>query len=119
MGPSRLTGKVASMDGSRTAQVEEEYGIRLGPDNNQFAEFSALCRDLGETGTAVAIAWTLHHPAVDSAIVGVRTVEQLDGLDRAAELELSAETRARLDEIFDIDRGRTIMKGESPEAHSW
>lgn len=114
-----LTGKLASMSGSRTAQVEEEYGISLGPDNTQFADFSALCRDLGETETAVAIAWTLHHPAVDSAIVGVRTVEQLDGLDRAAELELSAETLARLDDIFDINRGRRIMKGESPEAHAW
>ena len=57
--------------------------------------------------------------AVDSAIVGVRTMEQLEGLDRAAELELAPETMARLDEIFDINRGRKIMKGESPEAHSW
>lgn len=114
-----LTGKVASMDGSRTAQVEQEYGISLGPDNTQFAEFSTLCRELGETETAVAIAWTLHHPAVDSAIVGVRTVEQLEGLDRAAALELSPETMAWLDEIFDINSGRKILKGESPEAHSW
>jgi NDP-hexose C3-ketoreductase / dTDP-4-oxo-2-deoxy-alpha-D-pentos-2-ene 2,3-reductase len=114
-----LTGKVASMDGSRTAQVEQEYGISLGPDNTQFSDYSALCRDLGETEAAVAIAWTLHHPAVDSAIVGVRTVEQLDGLDRAAELELTPETLERLDEIFDINRGRKIMKGESPEAHAW
>src|SRR4029079_371956 len=74
-----LTGKVASMDGSRTAQVEEEYGISLGPDNTQFAEFSALLCALRRARRAVAIAWTLHHPAVDSAIVGVRTVEQLDG----------------------------------------
>ena len=58
-----LTGKVASMDGSRTAQVEHEYGISLGRDNTQFADYSTLCRDLGETETAVAIAWTLHHPA--------------------------------------------------------
>jgi aryl-alcohol dehydrogenase-like predicted oxidoreductase len=107
------------MDGSRTAQVEQEYGIRLGPNNTQFADYSTLCRDLGETETAVAIAWTLHHPAVDTAIVGVRTVEQLDGLDRAAELRLSPETIARLDDIFDINRGRKILKGESPEAHAW
>jgi hypothetical protein len=46
-------------------------------------------------------------------------MEQLEGLDRAAELELAPETMARLDEIFDINRGRKIMKGESPEAHSW
>lgn len=114
-----LTGKLASMSGSRTAQVEREYGISLGPDNTQFADFSALCREIGETETAVAIAWVLHHPAVDSTIVGVRTVEQLDGLDRAAELELSPETLDRLDEIFDINRGRKILKGESPQAHAW
>lgn len=114
-----LTGKLASMSGSRTAQVEREYGISLGPDNTQFADFSALCREIGETETAVAIAWVLRHPAVDSAIVGVRTVEQLDGLDRAAELELAPEILDRLDEIFDINRGRKILKGESPQAHAW
>lgn len=114
-----LTGKIASMSGSRTADVEREYGIELGPDNSQFSEFSALCRELGETESAVAIAWTLQHPAVDSAIVGVRTVEQLEGLDRAAELQLSADALARLDDIFDINRGRRIGKGASPEAHSW
>jgi aryl-alcohol dehydrogenase-like predicted oxidoreductase len=114
-----LTGKVASMDGSRTAQVEQEYGISLGPENTQFADYSALCKDIGETETAVAIAWTLHHPAVDTAIVGIRTPQQLDGLDRAAELQLSAETLEALDEIFDINKGRKIMKGESPEAHAW
>ena len=104
----RLDGRI------RTAQVEQEYGISLGPDNTQFADYSTLCHDLGETETAVAIAWTLHHPAVDSAIVGVRTVEQLDGLDRAAELRLSPETIARLDEIFDINRGRKIRKASRP-----
>lgn len=114
-----LTGKTESMSGSRTAQVEQEYGISLGAENTQFADFSALCREIGETEQAVAIAWTLHHPAVDSAIVGVRTVEQLDGLDRAAELVLEPDTMTRLDQIFDINRGRKIGKGESPEAHAW
>ncbi len=114
-----LTGKTESMSGSRTAQVEQEYGISLGAENTQFADFSALCREIGETERAVAIAWTLHHPAVDSAIVGVRTVEQLDGLDRAAELVLEPDTMTRLDQIFDINRGRKIGKGESPEAHAW
>ena len=61
----------------------------------------------------------LQHPAVDSAIVGVRTVDQLAGLDRAAELQLVRGNIARLDEIFDINDGRKIMKGESPEAHAW
>jgi len=114
-----LTGKTQSFDGSRTRQVEAEYGISLGTDNTQFADFSALCRDIGENEQVVSIAWTLQHPAVDSAIVGIRTVDQLAGLDRAAALSLDASAMARLDEIFDINSGRRINPGPSPEAHSW
>ena len=60
--------------------------LEFGPDNRQFTDFSALCREIGEPERIVATAWTLHHPAVASAIVGVRTVDQLDALDRAAAL---------------------------------
>ena len=38
---------------------------------------------------AVAIAWTLRNPAVDGAIVGFRSPEQVDPLIEAANLELS------------------------------
>jgi len=114
-----LTGKTESLDGSRTRQVEEEYGIRIGPDKPQFRDFSTLCRELGEPEHVVATAWVLQHPAVASAIVGVRTVDQLAGLDRAAELELDDAALQRLNEIFDINDGRRIGQGRSPEAHSW
>jgi aryl-alcohol dehydrogenase-like predicted oxidoreductase len=114
-----LTGKTASLDGSRTRQVEEEYGIRIGPDNNQFADFSSLCREIGEPEHVVATAWVLHHPAVSAAIVGIRTVEQLAGLDRAAGLRLDDDAMQRLEMIFDINQGRKIGKGRSPQAHSW
>ena len=41
-----LTGKTASFDGTRTRQVEEEYGIRLGPENRQFTALRrAVSRD--------------------------------------------------------------------------
>ena len=40
---------------------------------------------------AVAIAWTLRNPAVDGAIVGFRSPEQVDPLIDAANLELSEE----------------------------
>ena len=114
-----LTGKTESFDGSRTRQVEEEYGITIGPENSQFRDFSALCRELGEPDGVVATAWVLQHPAVDSAIVGIRTVEQLDGLDRAASLVLEPAVLERLDAIFNINLGRRIGPGASPEAHSW
>jgi aryl-alcohol dehydrogenase-like predicted oxidoreductase len=52
-----LTGKTESLDGSRTRQVEREYGIRIGPENRQFQNFSQLCRELGEPEHVVATAW--------------------------------------------------------------
>jgi aryl-alcohol dehydrogenase-like predicted oxidoreductase len=119
LGGGLLTGKTESFDGSRTRDVEEEYGISLGPDNTQFRDFSALCREIGEPEHVVATAWVLQHPAVDSAIVGVRTVDQLDGLDRAAALTLDDAAMDRLNEIFDINKGRRIGQGRSPQAHSW
>ena len=115
-----LTGKKQSVQGSRTASVEDEYGIQLGEQNEQMKAFSALCQNLGEKEHVVAIAWTLAQRAVASPIVGVRTVAHLEGLDRAAELALDAATLAKLDEIFDINRGRPLRTGKSaPEAYAW
>jgi aryl-alcohol dehydrogenase-like predicted oxidoreductase len=114
-----LTGKLASLPGSRTADVEKEYGISVGADNLQFKAFSALCQELGEPETVVAIAWTLAQPAVASPIVGIRAVTQLNELDRAAELVLPDEVHHRLDEIFSINKGRPLKSGAAPEAYSW
>ena len=43
----------------------------------------------GRYAGEVAIAWTLKHPAVTSAIVGVRTPQQVSGIIGAADLSLS------------------------------
>lgn len=114
-----LTGKTKSVAGSRTRQVEKEYGITLGEDNQQMAAFTELCREISEPEHVVAIAWTLAQPAVASPIVGIRTLAQLDGLDRATELELDAETLAQLDEIFEPSKGRPLRVGPAPEAYAW
>jgi aryl-alcohol dehydrogenase-like predicted oxidoreductase len=114
-----LTGKVRSVSGSRTSEVEREYGITLDESNRQMAAFSQLCQDLGEKEHVVAIAWCLAHPAVASPIIGVRTVEHLDGLDRATELQLDVETLERLDEIFSPNKGRPLRVGQAPEAYAW
>jgi aryl-alcohol dehydrogenase-like predicted oxidoreductase len=45
----------------------------------------------GRTAGEVAIAWTLRHPAVTGAIVGMRSARQVDGVIGAAEFRLSAE----------------------------
>ena len=113
-----LTGKKQSEQGSRTQQVEGDYKLSL-INNEQFEAYSALCKEIGEKETVVAIAWTLANPAVSSAIVGVRTVGHLDGLDRAASLKLEPKHMAKLDEIFNINRGRPLRSSEAPHAFAW
>jgi aryl-alcohol dehydrogenase-like predicted oxidoreductase len=48
---------------------------------------------------AMAIAFTLAHPAVTSAIIGPRTIEQLESLLDGADLVLDDATLDRIDEI--------------------
>ena len=52
----------------------------------------------GRTPGEVAIAWTLRHPAVTAAIVGMRSAKQVGGVIGAAEFRLTQ------DEIGQIDR---------------
>jgi len=44
----------------------------------------------------VAVAWTLHHPAITAAIVGGRSAEQVEGLAPAIEFRLSDEEYGRI-----------------------
>ena len=53
----------------------------------------------GVSAAQVALAWTLGRPGVTSVIVGARTEEQLADNLAAADLELTADERARLDEV--------------------
>ncbi len=55
----------------------------------------------GHTAGEVAIAWTLRHPAVTAAIVGMRSAEQVRGVAGALEFRLSD------DEIAEIEAFRT------------
>jgi aryl-alcohol dehydrogenase-like predicted oxidoreductase len=72
-----------------------------------------LCAELGEEPANVALAWLLHQPAVAAPIIGPRTKEQLDGALRSLEIELSADTKERLDQIF------PGPGGAAPEAYAW
>ena len=51
----------------------------------------------GRTAGEVAIAWTLRHPAITAAIVGMRSAQQVDGVIGAAEFRLNAEELAEID----------------------
>jgi aryl-alcohol dehydrogenase-like predicted oxidoreductase len=47
----------------------------------------------------MAIAFVVNHPGVTSAIVGPRTMEQLESYLPAADITLSAEVLDRIDEL--------------------
>jgi len=58
---------------------------------------TAVARRHGTTPGAVAVAWTLRHPAVDGAIVGLRRPDQAASIIAAAGLTLSAEDISHID----------------------
>jgi len=59
-----------------------------------------IARRHGRTAGEVAIAWTLHNPAVTGAIVGARNAKQAEGVMRAGDLRLKAEEVLEIAEFF-------------------
>ena len=53
----------------------------------------------GRTAGEAAIAWTLRHPAVTAAIVGVRNAEQVAGVRGAMEFRLSTDELAEIQQL--------------------
>ena len=102
MGSGMLTG---SMTRERMAQLpDDDWRTRSPafrePELSRNLELvERLKRVAGRHGVApgaVAVAWTLHNPAVDGAITGFRRPEQVDPIVVAAGLELSDEDVAQI-----------------------
>jgi aryl-alcohol dehydrogenase-like predicted oxidoreductase len=94
-GSGLLTG---AMTADRVSRLPESDWRRTDPDFQEplLSRTLALVEKLREIGARhgvspaeVAIAWTLHHPAVTAAIVGARTAAQVDGIVGAREFRLS------------------------------
>jgi aryl-alcohol dehydrogenase-like predicted oxidoreductase len=62
----------------------------------------------------VAIAWTLHHPAVTGAIVGARNARQAEEVMRAGDLRITVEEVNDIEDFFRRDRE---MKEVSPRSY--
>jgi aryl-alcohol dehydrogenase-like predicted oxidoreductase len=58
-----------------------------------------LAAELDLSPVTFAVAWTLAHDFVGSAIIGATRAEQLDEILRASEVKLSPEVLAKVDEI--------------------
>ena len=103
-----LTGR---MTRQRVASLPEDDFRRRAPAFQEPAlshnlELADLMKRIGarhgRSAGEVAIAWTLRHPAVTAAIVGMRSAEQAQGVIGAMEFRLSEEEIA---EIAAFSRG--------------
>jgi len=90
-----LTG---AMTRERVAMLPKDDWRRQHPDFTEpnLSHNLALVERMRETAKShsrlvgeVAVAWTLHHPAVTGAIVGARNARQAEQVMRAAELNLT------------------------------
>src|SRR5579875_3429799 len=85
-------------EGRRRQSGRAQEALRANRD--KIEAYEDLCDSLGEQPAVVALAWLLHQDGVTAPIIGPRTGEQLDELQRAVKLTLSRESLERLDAIF-------------------
>ncbi|MFL5840725.1 MAG: aldo/keto reductase [Thermoleophilaceae bacterium] len=101
---------------SRAERLPQRYDLSL-PQNQRkldaVEELAKLAEELGISLIHLAIAFVIRHPAVTAAIIGPRTMEQLESQLGAVDVELSDEVLDRIDAI--VPPGTTI----SPVDQGW
>jgi aryl-alcohol dehydrogenase-like predicted oxidoreductase len=86
----------------RPPAVAERYDLSLPANQRKLEAAEALAQLAEEAGMSLiemAIAFVINHPAVTAAIIGPRTMEQLESQLPAADIELSADVLDRIDKI--------------------
>jgi aryl-alcohol dehydrogenase-like predicted oxidoreductase len=80
-------------------------------------KLGALADELGVPLVHLALAFVLRHPGVTSAIVGPRTMDQLESQLGAASLELDDATLDRIDEI--VPPGTNVNPADTGFTNYW
>jgi aryl-alcohol dehydrogenase-like predicted oxidoreductase len=100
-----LSGKYrkgSEIAGHRVERMPARYDLSV-PGNQQkldaVEQLAQLAEQAGISLIHLALAFVIHHPAVTAAIVGPRTLEQLEGQLGAADVHLSDEVLDAIDEI--------------------
>ncbi len=81
-------------------------------------KLTALAAELGHHPATLAVAWVASHPAVTSVLIGGRNPEQLAPSLAALEVELDAETRARISALSPAPPPATD-RNEEATAHNY
>jgi len=93
----------------RSALIPQRYDLSIPANQQKLDAADALGRLADETGISlihIALAFVIRHPAVTAAIIGPRTMEQLESQIGAVDVELSDDVLDRIDEI--VPPGTTI-----------
>jgi aryl-alcohol dehydrogenase-like predicted oxidoreductase len=86
----------------RSALVPNRYDLSLPANQAKLEAADALGKLADESGISlihIALAFVIRHPAVTAAIIGPRTMEQLESQLGAVDLQLDDELLDRIDEI--------------------
>jgi aryl-alcohol dehydrogenase-like predicted oxidoreductase len=89
--------RVANLTSDDFRRKAKNYQEPLLSRNLAVADFlSTIGKKHNVSAGVVAIAWTLHHPAITAAIVGGRNAKQVEGVIPAATFRLSEEEFAEI-----------------------
>ena len=109
----KSTGQQSS---SRAGRLPERFDLSHPANQRKLdavEELAQLADEAGITLIQLAIAFVLRHPAITAALIGPRTMDQLEGQLAAVDVVLDDALLDRIDEI--VAPGITI----NPEDNSW
>ena len=107
-----LTGRVRRGQESDLRRTRLFAALRDERRIDAVEEFVALAHEAGIPLTHLALAFVVAHPGVTAALIGPRTMEQLDDLLAAAEVRLTDEVLDRIDAIVPPGTGVGRMDQE-------
>jgi aryl-alcohol dehydrogenase-like predicted oxidoreductase len=108
-----LTGKYRRGRGNPKDSTRAEHWVgdladpKFAPRLDAVEELIPLAEDKGVPLAELALAWSLEHPAVTSAIIGPRTLEQLESCLEALEVEITDDDHERIDRV--VPPGQTVL----------
>jgi aryl-alcohol dehydrogenase-like predicted oxidoreductase len=99
---------------TRAERLPARYDLSRPENQRKLDAVESLAQLAEETGVSLihlALAFVIRHPAVTSAIIGPRTMEQLESQLGAAEVELDDAVLDRIDEI--VAPGTTVSPADA------
>jgi aryl-alcohol dehydrogenase-like predicted oxidoreductase len=106
-----LTGLLRKQnEGSR--RYNESATAELERQRDKVEAYEALCDEIGQDPSTVALSWIMSRPGITGPIIGPRSVAQLDHALKSIDYKPDADVLARLDEIFPGHK-------TAPEDYAW